>query len=67
MEVKSILFRQLKKILSDGRIPNRFPHSDLGSADGVGWVFKRVYDFIKILNEKNRLKEFLSRIMVTLI
>jgi len=60
MDVKNILFRQIKNILDDGRIQNRFPHSELGSADGVGWVWKRVWDFLMILKNKERLGEFIS-------
>lgn len=36
---KRILLRAIHTIREDGRIPNRFPASDLGSADGVGWAF----------------------------
>jgi len=60
-DAKNFLFRQLKNILPDGRIPNRFPESKLGSADGVGWVYKRIYDLIKTLQEKGRLDEFISK------
>ncbi len=38
-----ILLREISVILPDGRIPNRFPHSDVGSADGVGWAFLRLH------------------------
>lgn len=37
-----ILLREIAIILSDGLIPNRFPHSETGSADGVGWAFLRL-------------------------
>ena len=60
-QAKSILFRQLAQLLPDGRIANRFPASELGSADGVGWVFKRLGDLIQMLDEKGRLEEFFSR------
>jgi len=60
-EVKQILFRHLGQILTDGRVPNRFPYSQLGSADGVGWVFKRMSDYIEILSNEGRLNEFLSQ------
>jgi len=59
-DVKQVLFRQMGKILPDGRIPNRFPGSLLGSADGVGWVFARIFDFIRILKARGRFDEFLS-------
>ncbi len=59
-DVKQVLFRQLGSILDDGRIPNRFPASMLGSADGVGWVFKRVFDFLEILRQKSKFDEFIT-------
>ncbi len=37
-----ILLREISRILADGRVPNRFPHSQTGSADGVGWSFLRL-------------------------
>jgi len=60
-KVKKIIFRQLKIILKDGRIPNRYPPSQLSSADGVGWVFKRIYDFVKLLQKRGELEKVLSR------
>jgi len=46
-DVKQILMRQLRGILVDGRLSNRFPRSELGSADGIGWCAKRWHDLIK--------------------
>lgn len=40
--VKQVIFRQLESVLDDGRIANRYPHSDLGSADGIGWTCVRI-------------------------
>ncbi|MBR9676070.1 hypothetical protein GOV05_03620 [Candidatus Woesearchaeota archaeon] len=60
-KVKKILFRQLNIILKDGRIPSRYPPTTLSSADGVGWVFKRIHDFLKLLNVHKKLKKVLSR------
>jgi len=45
---KDILLNYLSSIMDDGRIPNRSPSSDLGTADGIGWLFKRVYDFVHL-------------------
>jgi glycogen debranching enzyme len=59
-DVKTILFRHIKNILDGGRIPNRYPESMLGSADGVGWTFRRVHDLIASLQKKKRLDEFIS-------
>ncbi|NJL43755.1 MAG: hypothetical protein HC945_00300 [Nitrosarchaeum sp.] len=44
--IKGILFKYLEAIGPDGRVPNRVPSADLGSADGIGWVCKRVEDFL---------------------
>ncbi len=38
---KEILFKEIGYVDADGRIPNRTPHSDLGSADSLGWCLKR--------------------------
>lgn len=59
-EVKEILFREIEVILEDGRVPNRYPFTNLGSADGVGWTFKRFYDFIELLQKKGKLEEYLN-------
>lgn len=60
-KVKSILLRQMKTILKDGRISNRYPPSQLSSADGVGWVFKRTYDFILLLQKSGELDKIYNR------
>jgi len=54
--VKELVFKHLQVILDDGRVPNRLPASMLGSADGVGWVFKRTYDFLT----KAKLSEYVD-------
>ncbi|MBN2881858.1 hypothetical protein JXM83_07460 [Candidatus Woesearchaeota archaeon] len=50
---KKILIREISNILNDGRNPNRFPESKLGSADGIGLSFLRLFQLIKTL-EKNK-------------
>ncbi|MBD3309898.1 hypothetical protein GF351_01630 [Candidatus Woesearchaeota archaeon] len=45
-EARSILLRDVVNIQEDGRVPNRFPSTETGSADAVGWVFKRIQDLI---------------------
>ncbi len=57
--VKDVIMRQIIKIIEDGRIPNRHPHAGLGSADGVGWVFKRAGDLIDTLKRENLLGSIL--------
>jgi|FLOH01.1.fsa_nt_gi glycogen debranching enzyme len=59
--VKKRLFAYLNSIDETGRIPNRLPHSDLSSADSIGWLFKRIFDFINILEKKHELKKYLSK------
>jgi len=58
---KEILLDYINHICVDGKIPNRVPSSELGSADGVGWVFRRFHDLLKIhkfsKKEKHRLSE----------
>lgn len=68
--VKKILFRQLDNIASDGRSYSIFPESGLKSADGVGWMFKRIDDLIEeyhgLLNKKEikkKLSESMSRLL----
>jgi len=62
-DAKRIIFRQLDNFLNDGRIKNRFPEYSLGpcleSADGVGWLFKRVSDLVRILKKHRKLNEYL--------
>jgi glycogen debranching enzyme len=59
-ETKVILWRQLENIQPDGRVPNRYPASGLGSADGVGWVFLRAHEFVQLLSRKGKLDQYLS-------
>jgi hypothetical protein len=49
---KKILIRQISDLLPDGRISNRLPHSNLGSADGVGWSFFRIKELLEIKEAK---------------
>lgn len=50
----SILKLQTKNIGPHGLVPNRIPESKLASADGVGWVFKRVEDLINASYRLNK-------------
>lgn len=58
---KSIIFRQLGKITGDGRIPSRYPYTPLQSADGVGWVMKRLSDLLEELAARGILNNYLTR------
>lgn len=59
---KKIIFSIIKEILPDGRVPNlshglaedRSKGGAIGSADGVGWAFKRVDDLLPYLSAKER-------------
>ncbi|MBN1544857.1 hypothetical protein JW898_05350 [Candidatus Woesearchaeota archaeon] len=58
--VKDILFKYISNIGRDGRLPNHIPSPHLGSADGVGWFWKRFSDFINELREKELLDRHIS-------
>ena len=59
--VKDILFRYLDALQPDGCLPNRVPAAGLGSADAVGWLWKRVGDFVDHLQRRGLLWEYFSR------
>jgi len=59
--VKNRLMNYLNAIDETGRIPNRLPSSNLNSADSIGWLFKRLYDFLTILEEKKCLEDYFSK------
>jgi len=59
--VKDVLDRNMSLLLPTGRVPNRYPHSMLGSADGVGWVFTRTHDFLTTLDKKKLLEKYYSK------
>lgn len=62
--VKKIIFSYMDNILEDGRLPNVSPvysGSPLGSADGVGWLWKRVHDWIRLLQLRKQLSNVLSK------
>jgi hypothetical protein len=56
--VKERLMNHLNSIGENGRIPNRQPGTETSSADAIGWLFKRFYDFLTILEEKKCLKDY---------
>ncbi|MBT3406952.1 hypothetical protein HN419_07390 [Candidatus Woesearchaeota archaeon] len=58
--VKSILMNYLDNFEYDGRLPNRVPGSLLGSADGVGWFFLRLSDYIIALRRHKVLDKYFS-------
>jgi len=50
---KDQLLKYLDKIMPDGRLPNRYPESTLGNADGIGWLFKRLSDFLDLCEKRD--------------
>lgn len=66
-EVKTILNRHLQNILYDGRNSNRFPESKLGSADGIGLSFSRLFELLKNLDAKGNLQNYFSKLDLILI
>ncbi|MFP4524300.1 MAG: amylo-alpha-1,6-glucosidase [Candidatus Woesearchaeota archaeon] len=59
--VKEVLMRYAHAVLPDGRIPNRVPGSSLGSADAVGWLWRRVGDTVRHLESRKLLWEYFSK------
>lgn len=51
--VKELLISYVNSIADDGRLPNRMPATDLGCADGIGWLFLRIRE----LKAKNMFNE----------
>ncbi|MBW2972294.1 hypothetical protein KY359_04630 [Candidatus Woesearchaeota archaeon] len=58
--VKDILLKYVDNISKDGRLPNHIPSPHLGSSDGVGWLWKRVGDFIAELKAQDLLDKHIS-------
>jgi hypothetical protein len=58
--VKKVLMSRLNKFNEDGRLQNRFPHSSLGSADGTGWFWFRMNQFINSLYKDNLIDFFFT-------
>ena len=57
---KNILFRHLKSVLHDGKLPTK-SGSLLRSVDSVGWISKRAEDLIYILKNKKILEKQFTR------
>ena len=58
---KDLLWKYLHHITPEGRIPNRFPASDLSSADAVGLLFLRIGQLIEHLSNKKKLRSHISK------
>ncbi|MCF7866053.1 hypothetical protein K9L67_02775 [Candidatus Woesearchaeota archaeon] len=59
--MKEILMNYWNSFLENGLISNRRPSSDLGSADGVGWLFKRTLDLLISLENKHYFDEYFDK------
>jgi glycogen debranching enzyme len=57
---KNILFRHLKSVLHDGKLPTK-PNFSLRSADSAGWISKRAENLICILKNKSVLKKYFTK------
>lgn len=60
-EMKANLMNYLGNILPDGRLPNHIPNPHLGSADGIGWFWKRMYDLINTAEDENKIEKIFSK------
>ncbi|MGV8171206.1 MAG: amylo-alpha-1,6-glucosidase [Candidatus Woesearchaeota archaeon] len=57
---KELLMKYLSEIMSDGRLSNRYPTANLGTADSIGWLFKRLYDFLLLCERRNNFSSYFS-------
>lgn len=53
-ESVKIIMRQFEVMNDKGIIGNRWPKSELSSADGTGWFYKRIYDLFKLKAFNNK-------------
>ncbi|MBN1274819.1 hypothetical protein JXA12_00795 [Candidatus Woesearchaeota archaeon] len=58
---KEVLFRYAHGLLPDGRLPNRVPSADLGSADAAGWLWKRLGDLLRCLERRRLVQQYFSQ------
>ncbi|MEM3374599.1 MAG: amylo-alpha-1,6-glucosidase [Candidatus Woesearchaeota archaeon] len=49
---KKILLDRINKIDETGKLPNRFPLSELDSADATGWLYNRIFEFLEYFSQK---------------
>jgi glycogen debranching enzyme len=57
---KDVLMRYLAEIQGDGRLPNRYPATALGNADSIGWLFKRLHDYLLLCESRNNFDTYFS-------
>ncbi|MFC1691258.1 amylo-alpha-1,6-glucosidase [Nanoarchaeota archaeon] len=58
--VKKILIRHLTSIRLDGRLDNRQPAAGLDSADAIGWLMKRIKDYVLALEKERVFNYYIS-------
>ena len=58
--IKNIISRHVRGIQPNGKLENRYPKSMLGSIDSLGWLAKRITDFIKDLTAKKQIFTVIS-------
>ncbi len=57
---KEFLLQNLRQLKPDGRLPNRWPASDLGSADSIYWTVKRIRDLLDLLQQEGLLHKYFN-------
>jgi glycogen debranching enzyme len=57
---KELLMKYLAEIMNDGRLSNRYPATNLGNADSIGWLFKRLHDFLFLCERRNNFHNYFS-------
>ncbi len=57
---RDILMRQLNSV-DHGKMPNRVPATETGTADALGWHFERWHDLIDLLSRKGLLQKYFTK------
>lgn len=58
---KEIIIRMVESLDENGILHNRWPESELMSADATGWLFKRIHQLLIDVNKENRLIKLFSK------
>jgi len=64
---KELLMKYLSEITTDGRLSNRYPTANLGTADSIGWLFKRLQDFLFLCERRNNFHNYFTLFDLNLI
>ena len=64
---KELLMKYLSEIMTDGRLSNRYPAANLGTADSIGWLFKRLQDFLFLCERRNNFHNYFTLFDLNLI